>query len=185
MAAIIADPVQFNKKLHKMFNAGGKAGAAARQTRNLIRELAGSDNLDQKLSSKLTRNGEARMENCCKFQLVSGYRLVMVKKDGFFVFLFLGTHDETDNWIKNNAGCTVDLSKGEVVPCPGEPVQTEWGVRYRNGEQCVDDYEKPLHEVLDQSILRDIFRGLCSPPDKASEGCPPGSPANSCQVIRH
>ncbi len=169
MAAIIYDPVQFNKKLEKMHLAGGKAGVAARQAEELIQELAGSDHLDQKLSGKLTKNGEARMENCCKFHLVSGHRLVMVRKDGYFVFLFLGTHDETDNWIKNNAGTKLDLSRGEVVSCSCSPAEAipedpteEWA--------CSDDdfYDRPLHEIIDQQTLREIFQGLCTQSGKTT-----------------
>ncbi|MFP4515886.1 MAG: hypothetical protein ACLFNV_03755 [Desulfovibrionales bacterium] len=153
-----------------MLKAGGKAGVAARQAEELIRELSGSDHLDQKLSGKLTKKGEARMENCFKFDLVSGYRLVVVKRDGNFVFLFLGTHDETDKWIKNNAGLTLDLSKGEVLSSSRdhEPTQRE---NFAQGtEPLIDDYDKPLHEILDQNTLRDIFRGLCTPPGKTT-GC--------------
>ncbi|WP_459937019.1 hypothetical protein [Desulfonatronum parangueonense] len=168
MAAIIYDPVQFNKKLEKMHLAGGKAAFAARQTEELIRELAESDNLDQKLSGKLTRNGEARMENCSKFHLVSGHRLVMVRKDGYFVLLFLGTHDEADNWIKNNAGSKLDLSRGEIVSCPrrhAEPLLEDFLVE----EACSledDYYDLPLHEIIDQNTLKEIFQGLCTQPSK-------------------
>ncbi|WP_045220138.1 hypothetical protein [Desulfonatronum thioautotrophicum] len=170
MAAIIYDPVQFNKKLEKMHLAGGKAGVAARQAEELIQELAGSDNLDQKLSSKLTKNGEARMENCCKFHLVSGHRLVMVRKDGYFVFLFLGTHDETDNWIKNNAGSRLDLSRGEVVldPCCSVENMPEESI---GGRECPEDdfYDRPLHETVDQQTLREVFQGLCSQSGRAAQ----------------
>lgn len=170
MAAIIYDPVQFTKKLEKMHLAGGKAGVAARQAEELIQELAGSDHLDQKLSGKLTKNGEARMENCCKFHLVSGHRLVMVRKDGYFVVLFLGTHDETDNWIKNNAGSKLDLSRGEIVPCPGRPAAA-MPEDSAGDLACSDDdfYDKPLHETIDQQTIREIFRGLCTQSSKAAE----------------
>ena len=177
MAAIIYDPVQFNKKLEKMHMAGGKAGVAARQAEELILELAGSDHLDQKLSGKLTKNGEARMENCCKFHLVSGHRLVMVRKDGYFVVLFLGTHDETDNWVKNNAGSKLDLSRGEIVSCPCRPAAA-MPEDSSEGQTCSDDdfYDKPLHETIDQQILRDIFRGLCAQPARTSASCPSSHP---------
>lgn len=166
MAAIIYDPVQFTKKLEKMHLAGGKAGVAARQAEELIRELAGSDHLDQKLSSKLTKDGEARMENCRKFHLVSGYRLVMVRKEGFFVLLFLGTHDETDNWIKNNAGSRLDLSKGKIVSCSQDVADPE---DTREDRVCLDGdyYDRPLHEFIDQQTLREIFQGLCAQPGRA------------------
>ena len=168
MAAIIYDPVQFTKKLERMHLAGGKAGVAARQAEELIQELAGSDHLDQKLSCKLTWNGEARMENCRKFHLVSGYRMVMVRKDGYFVLLYLGTHDETDNWIKNNAGTRLDLSRGEILSCSPDEADREDA---REDRACLDDdYDRPLHEIIDQRTLREIFQGLCAQTGKEA-GC--------------
>ncbi|WP_028572162.1 hypothetical protein [Desulfonatronum lacustre] len=116
MAVIIADPAQFSKKTARMLKSGGKAGGAARQAQTIIQDLADSGRLDPNVARKLTTNGEARMENCWKFNLAGGHRLVLAKHEGDFVFLFLGTHDETDTWIKNNSGLKLDVSGGEIVP---------------------------------------------------------------------
>lgn len=170
MAAIIHDPEQFARKLETLSRAGGKGEIAARQARELMRKLADSDLLDAALRKKLTRNGEARKENCWKFQLVSGYRLIFTQRDGAFVLLFLGTHDETDNWFKNNAGLKLDelsLDKSAAVPCSqgAEDHVEESGTML---QAVKDDYEKPLHEILDQKTLREIFWGLCVRPARAA-----------------
>lgn len=162
MAAIIYDPVQFAKKIEKLEKSGGKARFAAKEAQEIIQELAGMDHLSPKLSSKLTQNGDARLDNCCKFQLVSGYRLVVIRKEGWFVMLFLGTHDETDNWIKNNTGVSFDCLRGEVVPA----VKLIKNESVENA--CVEDdippsiydLDIPLDEVLDHQTIDEIFCGI-------------------------
>ncbi|SDB32354.1 hypothetical protein SAMN05660653_01531 [Desulfonatronum thiosulfatophilum] len=170
MAAIVYDPVQFHKKMNKMRKAGGRAGIAVRQAEAVIQELADSDQMDQRLCSKLTQYGDARIQNCFKFNLVSGYRLVLTKKEGLFVILFLGTHNETDHWIRNNAGIRPDLAAGEVVPAlePAAERLSESSI-CENHEKpdFMHDIDKPLHEFIDQKTLQEIFRGICNQPRKS------------------
>lgn len=177
MAVIIADPVQFSKKTAKMLKSGGKAEGAAWQARAIIQDLADSGRLDPNVARKLTSNGEARMENCWKFKLAGGHRLVLAKHEGDFVFLFLGTHDETDTWIKNNAGIKLDISGGEVVSRASGVLDhrdtlDESDTTKTLGPPSSDDdyFERPLHEFIDQNMLREIFQGLCSQSGKAA-GC--------------
>ena len=49
-----------------------------------------------------TRNGEARIKGCRKYNLGAGYRLVSLKQGDDLYLLFVGTHDECDRWIENN-----------------------------------------------------------------------------------
>lgn len=162
MAAIIYDPVQFAKKVDKLEKAGGKAAFAVCEALEIIQNLANHSRMLPKLRCRLTKSGDARLENCCKFKLVSGYRLVVIRKDGWFVILFLGTHDEADNWIKNNMGVSFDCSRGEVVPAvkvsrdeSGKNVCDE--IDY---PPSIHDLDVPLDEVLDQKTLREIFCGI-------------------------
>ncbi len=167
MAAIIYDPVQFYKKLERMEKAKNKSSIAARQAREIIQKLANKSYLDPEVRIKLSRDGEARIKNCAKFQLVDGHRMVAVKQDEWFIFLFLGTHDEADTWIKNNMGIKYDTSQGKVVPPAEHEVLTE-NRRAEEDRECepagIHDLDVPLHEVLDQKTLREIFSGICAPP---------------------
>ncbi|PTN37492.1 hypothetical protein [Desulfonatronum sp. SC1] len=172
MAVIIVDPAQFSKKTAKMLKSGGKAEGAARQARTIIQDLADSGRLDPIVARKLTTNGEARMENCWKFNLAGGHRLVLAKHEGDFVFLFLGTHDETDTWIKNNTGIKLDVSGGEIIPgtasgpsdSRGAPDESDMSTTLGPSSDDDDYYDRPLHELIDQNMLREIFRGLCDAP---------------------
>jgi hypothetical protein len=160
MPAYIYDADRFRKKLHKMTQAGGKAQDTADQAWKIILQVAASEQINPWLGNKLTRYGEARLHNGGKFDLGGGYRLVFMKKEGRFIILYLGSHDECDTWIMNNRGIDPDLNQAEVIHSPAhhqEPVQEE------RGKELVKDHddERPLHEFIDQQTLREIFSGLC------------------------
>ncbi|MFO8031125.1 MAG: hypothetical protein R6U22_01120, partial [Desulfohalobiaceae bacterium] len=153
-------PDRFRKKLHKMTQAGGKALDAADQAWNIIKLVAAKEQITQWLGSKLTLYGEARLQNGGKFDLGSGYRLVFLRKQGRFIFLYLGGHDECDTWIMNNRGIDPDLSQCETIysSAPQEEADQE---ELKNELLHDPDDERPLHEFIDQQTLREIFSGLC------------------------
>ena len=160
MGAKIYNSAQFYKKMQVMQKSGGKASDAAAQALKIIRELAERPDLSMILRNKLTTRGDARIEKCFKFDLGSGYRLVYIKKGGWFVFLFLGTHDECDTWMNNNAGLQPDINKAEVVNSRKESLCA--GKQELHSEKAIDWNEKdiPLHHIVDQKTLEEIFRGI-------------------------
>jgi hypothetical protein len=161
MSAYIYAPDRFRKKLDKMTQAGGKAQDAADQAWKIIHLVAAEEQITQWLSSKLTHYGEARLQNGGKFDLGGGYRLVFRKKEGRFIFLYLGAHDECDTWIMNNRGIDPDLDQTEVIYSPShqeEPEEEEEEVKELVNEP---DDDRPLHEFIDQQTLRELFPGLC------------------------
>ena len=90
MAVFIHREPQLHKCLTKMRRAGGRAALAAERIEEIIAALASNDYLRPQQVNKLTRHGEVRIENCKKFDLVGGYRLVYVKEDNHYFFLFAG-----------------------------------------------------------------------------------------------
>jgi len=160
MPAYIYVPDRFHKKLHKMTQAGGKAQDAADQAWNIIHLVAAEEQITQWLSSKLTHYGEARLPKGGKFDLGGGYRLVFIKKEGRFIFIYLGAHDECDTWIMNNRGIEPEPDQLEVIHSPAHQEEPEEAEELR--EQAIDqDDDRPLHEFIDQQTLREIFPGLC------------------------
>jgi hypothetical protein len=143
-----------------MTQAGGKAQDAADQAWNIIHLVAAEEQITQWLSSKLSHNGEARLQNGGKFDLGSGYRLVFIKKQGRFIFLYLGAHDECDTWIMNNRGVEPDPDQLEVIYCHERQEKPEDEEELREPVKDPDD-DRPLHEFIDQQTLREIFSGLC------------------------
>ena len=168
MAAIIYDPLKFHKKMEKMHRSGGMAHMAARQAWELIRELAGNESLSPRMRNMLTQYGDARIKNCYKFDLCGAHRLVYVWQDGCFVFLFLGSHDETDMWIRNNTGIVPDTARGEVVPAvtPAHEAEQEDTPELEEEHEPagIHDLDVPLDEILDQKTLREIFCGISGRP---------------------
>jgi len=160
MPAYMYAPDRFHKKLHKMTQAGGKTQDAADQAWKIIHLVAAEEQITPWLSSKLTHYGEARLQSGGKFDLGGGYRLVFMKKEGRFIFLSLGAHDECDTWVMNNRGIDPDLDLVEVINSPAQQEEPEEANDLREQIDDADD-ERPLHEVIDQQTLREIFPGLC------------------------
>jgi len=160
MGAKIYNSAQFYKKMQVMQKSGGKASDAAAQALKIIRELAERPDLSMILRNKLTTRGDARIEKCFKFDLGSGYRLVYIKKRGWFVFLFLGTHDECDTWMNNNAGLQPDINKAEVFVAREQSMCA--GNQDLDADEPLDWNESdiPLHQIIDQKTLKEIFRGI-------------------------
>src|SRR2546429_4788095 len=102
MAVVIHREPQLQKCLTKLRKAGGRAPLAAERIEAIIATLASNDDVRPTQVNKLTRHGEARIDNCKKFDLVGGYRLVYVREENHYFFLFAGTHDDCDRWLNNN-----------------------------------------------------------------------------------
>src|SRR3989442_15898597 len=102
MAVCIHREPQLDKCLHKMRRAGGRAALAAARVEAIITALASHAGLQPQQINKMTRHGEARIDNCKKFDLVGGDRLVYVKEGNHYFFLFAGTHADCDRWLNNN-----------------------------------------------------------------------------------
>jgi hypothetical protein len=152
-----------DKRLNVLKKLGGNASQAAEHARKIINQsLQGI--CSPKQIGRLTRYGEARIPNCIKFDLVGGYRLIAVIRRREIGFLFVGSHDECDNWAKNNARLESPwaLRAPTVVRVAGENGERHSRqVREREGEKEVDDYDAELLRDLTDGDLRKIFCGIC------------------------
>jgi len=62
-----------------------------------------------------TRHGETRIPNCVKYELPSGYRLITIERESQRIVLFVGKHDDADEWLNNHVGLQpVVNSRGKV-----------------------------------------------------------------------
>lgn len=161
MAVYIRNQGQFNKQLLSLRRAGKKAAIAASYAEKIIQRLAAAPD-GEKLPAqvhKLTPRGEDRIEACGKFDLGSGYRLLFRQKGGCIVFLFIGTHDECDLWIKNHRGLRPEDNKGAfrvVVEGTGEQEDGDEGPE----PELEEDDDDGLMERIDEKTLRKVFCGL-------------------------
>lgn len=159
MATVIQRTSQLDKCLAKLRRAGGRGALAARHIEAIIATLAANASLRPAEVHKLTRRGEARIGHCNKFDLVGGYRLVYVKEQNHYIFLFAGTHDDCDRWLEHHKDCKPELKGGSTagerdtpvaVAPPGEHVEPT----------DESDYDAMLMQRIDEKMLRRVFRGL-------------------------
>lgn len=107
-----------------------------------------------------TRNGEARIKGCRKFNLGAGYRLVTLKRENDLYLLFAGTHDACSRWIANNyeqltPDCIAERS--DTIRRPGSRKETSpTGSKPPPAADADEDW---IPALSDQD-LRAIFSGL-------------------------
>ncbi|MGO9374734.1 MAG: type II toxin-antitoxin system RelE/ParE family toxin [Syntrophobacteraceae bacterium] len=152
------------KQLKALQRGGGNASQAAEHARKII-DQALEGICSPKQIGRLTRYGEARIPDCVKFDLVRGYRLIAVIGRQEISFLFVGSHDECDHWVKNNAGfeALADKKTTRVLQArsktdedkPACPMQED------EDEMEADEYDNLILRGLTDRDLREIFRGLC------------------------
>lgn len=95
---------QFEKLLENLKRSGGNGALVAKRAEALIEELTLSEGYGAAESCRLTKNGEARIRNCRKYDLRNGYRLVCIRKGRHLILLYVGTHDDCDRWLEHNRG---------------------------------------------------------------------------------
>jgi len=96
----------------KDFNSSLRAlEKANKQSRDIVRKVRAAMTEAQMKGEiadlNRTHHGEDRLPNIEKYELGSGYRLVVQLVDGNTkarAFLFAGTHDDADSWLDNHQG---------------------------------------------------------------------------------
>lgn len=150
------------KQLKTLLKGGACAAPAARHAQTIIDRFADGGSCDPKLMGRLTRYGEARIKNCIKFDLVRGYRLVGMMLDQGIVFLYVGSHDECDRWISNNAGLEpiLDKTRNKVAQMRGKTAVKTPAPAELEMDEPESDYDELLLRDVTQEELRKIFCGL-------------------------
>jgi len=71
-----------------------------------------------------TNHGETRIPDCEKYNLGDGYRLVVQYTGDLGLFLFVGSHDDTDQWLENHKKKRIiigDDQRISIVPISESP----------------------------------------------------------------
>ena len=164
------------KQLRGLRKTGKKAELAASKCEAILSDIKQYGCQCESVLGKRTRCGELRIRNCVKYHLGSGYRLVTVRADRHLFICFVGSHEETNQWIENHR--LIELAPGDpLYRCEERvsPLDTE-EANYCD-DTSVDDidedsYENELRARLDESVLRSIFQGLFMNPALASDTIP-------------
>jgi putative component of toxin-antitoxin plasmid stabilization module len=162
VAVFIHRKSHFTKYLHKLRRAGGRSALAAEQAEAIMATLASAPGM-LKPVHRLTKFGERRIDGCHKYDLGAGYRLVYVKEEEHTVFLFVGTHDDCDRWLTNNA-YLYDLQLDRLeddARCVSEPTMVSGAVAPLPKADDEMDYDDILMQKIDEQMLRRIFHALC------------------------
>ena len=150
---------QFEKCLDYLKRAGGTGLLAARRAEALIGELAHTDGRSAPETCRLTRNGEARIRKCRKYDLGDGYRLVCIRRGHHLVLLYAGSHDDCDRWLERNRGLRPVIAPEHLsvtrIERPGIPAPAS----VAKGEP-EEDYELLTAEKITKGDLRELFRGF-------------------------
>lgn len=94
---------RFIKAMAALRSRGGSHARAAAEASRIITNL--SLGLDE--SNKITHKGESRIKSCVKYELGSGaFRLVTVHSNHCIYILYVGSHDDADQWIERHRGYT-------------------------------------------------------------------------------
>jgi hypothetical protein len=153
----------FDKQLKALTRTDRKGALAAEQAGAIISQLTAYGWECTGLRHKRTRHGEMRLRKCLKYDLGSGYRLISLKGDGELYLMYIGTHDECDRWLNKKRGSKLQVEPeslvfvaktGEGEPEPGQEPECR-------PDAEPDEYEQQLAARLSDTVLRQIFPGIC------------------------
>ncbi|MEW6520475.1 MAG: hypothetical protein AB1461_13775 [Thermodesulfobacteriota bacterium] len=151
----------FEKQLNALEKTDKKGALAAERAAEIIRQLAVDGWQCVAMRNKRTRRGELRVRKCLKYDLGSGYRLISLRRDSELFLLYVGSHDECDRWLNNKRSSKLQVEPESFIfvagngdaPAdqPADPVM----------EEPADEYEEQLIARLSDTLLRQVFRGIC------------------------
>jgi hypothetical protein len=149
---------KFAKRLLAMAKAGKHERIVAERARQILADLQ-INPLHEEAECKRTRHGELRLNDCRKYDLSCGFRLIALKRDRRLIFTYIGSHDDGQRWIENNRDYQDEIKSIPVPLMNAEPRRPSEAVIETGPD---DEYEEQLKVEIDERVLREIFSGLCS-----------------------
>ncbi|MEE4315239.1 MAG: hypothetical protein V2J11_12110 [Desulfofustis sp.] len=152
------------RQLIVLRRSGKKGELAADQCQRILAELRENGEETAGIFLKRTKNGEYRMKNCVKYDLGGGYRLITVRYDDRLYVPFLGTHDDADSWLERRRREDFEPNEANYRFEPVDVDTTSDDDQTRQMSPDIEEpdlYEEHLRDRLDETTLREVFRGLC------------------------
>lgn len=128
---------------------------------NMLMRYSGAET--DGLRCKRTKSGELRLQNCRKYDLGGGYRLLCLRNGNHLIFVYAGTHDECHLWLEAHRGISLDagIFMESLITLTAPPVDEHPEcAEISQASSEPDQYEEELLARLDEKTLNDIFRGL-------------------------
>ena len=176
------------KQLGGLRKAGKKAELAAGKCEIILNEIKQNGCQCETVLCQRTRNGELRIKNCVKYDLGGGYRLVTIRVDCHLFIPFIGSHDDTDQWIEHHRYDTF-VPRKLLYRCEERVAQSDIAEKCQSEPQMIDDlgdeYEDQLIARLDEGQLKLIFQGLFMNPPLAMDKTDSAMTARGATVRVH
>lgn len=147
---------RFAKRLVAMAKAGKNERIVAERAQRIIADLQ-TNPLHEEAECKRTRHGELRLNDCRKYDLSCGFRLIALKRERRLIFSYIGSHDDCQRWIENNRDYQDEI---DSVPVPPAEAENYLQPEPESDAPERDEYEEQLMAKIDERLLREIFAGL-------------------------
>lgn len=147
---------RFAKLLSNLPRLGKNERVVAARAGRIIADLQ-SNPVHREAECKRTRHGELRVQDCRKYDLSCGFRLIALKRAGRLIFTFIGTHDDCQRWIENNR---YEVDELESAPIPPLDYDSDDDQEPQEAIPEPDEYEELLQAKIDEAVLRQVFAGL-------------------------
>ena len=159
----------FYKSVKRMKRARQINDKAVGQVNMLIGSINSGDKNPLK-AFKTTKHGETRIKKCVKYDLHNFCRLVTVKDGEGTTLLFVGDHDDEEEWLNRNKGMVIGIDEQQKLG------KTYVGSADTNGLGTFgnDKWSGKLIDRLDESkrdiILKDLNYAAFSPIQRLDSG---------------
>ena len=159
----------FYKSFKRMKRARQINDKAVGQVNMLIGSISSGDKNPLK-AFKTTNHGETRIKKCVKYDLHNFCRLVTVKDGEGTTLLFVGDHDDEEEWLNRNKGMVIGIDEQQKLG------KTYVGSADTDGLGTFgnDKWSGKLIDRLDESkrdiIFKDINYAAYSPIQKLDSG---------------
>lgn len=152
-----------HKEIKHLRRTGKKGQQIADKVQTILANIRQGSCYCNSVGSKRSKKGEQRIKNCIKYRLGYGYRLVTIRVNEHLYIPFLGSHDETDQWLERHR---FENFKPDPLTFCTEIIRSQ--PKHRQKQPCKkteekdadDQYEEQLQARLEPELLRKIFRGL-------------------------
>ncbi len=108
-------------------------------------------------AGRLKRKTDKRVKNCLKFDLGLGYRMVCIKEEKIIYVLFVGDHDNCDNWLDNHSRKKPHKTELEMH---SHTIAKKCASMSKNTISMVVSFDDPCFCHIGQKDLRRVFKGL-------------------------
>jgi hypothetical protein len=134
--------------------------ALAQEATQIIENLTSGDFQDPTNAiGNFTKYGEKRIQQCRKYDLGCGYRLITLQRGETLFMPFLGPHDESHRWLENNSRLKdFNAGAGRMIRVVNKKTRTELPKAIEKADAMAD--ESDAFNPLSDADLRYVFSGL-------------------------